>query len=276
MFMEMDKINEYLQIAIDKTVFFLPRIIVAAIILWLGFKIVKRLVRWVGIALEKAGFSETLRPFLTSTTSVVLKGAVLFVIASFIGADLTGLVAILAAAGFAIGMALQGSLGNFASGILILTLKPYKIGDWIQIDDKFGKVEEIGIFSTDVLTPGNKILVVPNSLVTDTVVTNFSEKGKIRLELSVTMPYDESFPKVKQIIIDALLALPKVLKDPLPEVGIENFDSHSVQLLVRPYVKPADFWEVTFEAHRAIKATFHDHAIKVAYSEGVEMGLIGE
>lgn len=274
--MEMDKINEYLQIAIDKAVFFLPRIILAGIILWIGFKIVKRLVIWVGIALEKAGFSETLRPFLTSTTSVVLKGAVLFVIASFIGADLTGLVAILAAAGFAIGMALQGSLGNFASGILILTLKPYKIGDWIQIEDKFGKVEEIGIFSTDVLTPGNKILVVPNSMVTDTVVTNFSEKGKIRLELAVTMPYDESFPKVKRIIVDALLALPKVLQDPIPEVGIENFDSHSVQLLVRPYVRPEDFWEVTFEAHKAIKSTFHTNDIKVAYSEGVEMGRIGE
>ncbi len=274
--MEMDKINEYLQIAIDKTVFFLPRIIAAGLILWIGFKIVKKLVQWVGLALEKTGFSETLRPFLTSTTSVILKGAVLFIIASFIGADLTGLVAILAAAGFAIGMALQGSLGNFASGILILTLKPYKIGDWIQLDDKFGKVEEIGIFSTDVLTPGNKILIVPNSMVTESVVTNFSEKGKIRLELMVTMPYDESFPKVKQIIIDSLLTIPKVLKDPLPEIGIQNFDSHSVQLLVRPYVKPSDFWEVTFESHKAIKAAFHAHDIKVAYSEGVEMGRIGE
>ena len=202
MSMEMDKINEYLQIALDKTVFFLPRIIAAGLILWIGFKIVKKLVHWVGLALEKTGFSETLRPFLTSTTSVILKGAVLFIIASFIGADLTGLVAILAAAGFAVGMALQGSLGNFASGILILTLKPYKVGDWIQLDDKFGKVEEIGIFSTDVLTPGNKVLIVPNSMVTDSVVTNFSEKGKIRLELLVTMPYDESFPKVKKVIID--------------------------------------------------------------------------
>ncbi len=276
MSMEMDKINEYLQIAIDKTGFFLLRIIAAGLILWIGFKIVKRLVKWVGLALEKTGFSETIRPFLVSTTSVILKGAVLFVIASFIGADLTGLVAILAAAGFAIGMALQGSLGNFASGILILTLKPYKIGDWIQLDDKFGKVEEIGIFSTDVLTPGNKILIVPNSMVTDSVVTNFSEKGKIRLELAVTMPYDESFPKVKKIIIDSLLNLPKVLKEPVPEVGIENFDSHSVQLLVRPYVVPSDFWEGTFESHKAIKAAFHANDIKVAYSEGVEMGRIGE
>lgn len=274
--MEIDKINEYLQIAIDKAVFFLPKIALAGIILWIGFKIVKKLVQLIGLTLEKTGFSETLRPFISSTASVLLKGTVLFVIASIIGADLTGLVAILAAAGFAVGMALQGSLGNFASGILILTLKPYKIGDWIQLDDKFGRVEEIGIFSTDVLTPGNKILIIPNSMITESVVTNFSEKGQIRLELMVTMPYDESFPKVKQVIMDALLELPKVLKEPLPEIGIENFDSHSVQLLVRPYVYPDDYWNVTFESNKAIKSAFNAHNIKVAYSEGVEMGAIGE
>lgn len=274
--MEIEKINEYLQIALDKVVFFLPKILLAGLILWVGFKVVKKLVKLVGIALEKTGFSETLRPFLSSTVSVILKGAVLFAIASIIGADLTGLMAILAAVGFAVGMALQGSLGNFASGILILTLKPYKIGDWIQLDDKFGRVEEIGIFSTDVLTPGNKILIIPNSKITDSVVTNFSEKGKIRLELQVTMPYDESFPRVKKIITEALLELPQVLKEPLPDIGIENFDSHSVQLLVRPYVAPNDYWDVIFESNKAIKSAFSANNIKVAYSEGVEMGAIGE
>jgi len=272
----MDKFNEYFQIAIDKAVFFLPRIIAAGLILWIGFKIVKKLVKWVGIALEKAGFSETLRPFLSSTLGIILKGVVLFVIASVIGADLTGLVAILAAAGFAVGMALQGSLGNFASGILILTLKPYKIGDWIQLEDKFGMVEEIGIFSTDVLTPGNKILIIPNSKVTDSVVTNYSEKGMIRLELEVTMPYAESFPKVKEIILEALKTIPKVLKDPAPEIGINTFDSHSIELLVRPYVLPDDYWEVTFQTNEAIKKAFSANQIKVAYSEGIEIGNIGE
>jgi len=274
--MEIDKVNEYAQIALDKVIFFLPKIVLAGVILWIGFKVVKKLVDLLGIALEKSGFSETLRPFIKSTSGIILKGAVLFAIATVIGADLTGLVAILAAAGFAIGMALQGSLGNFASGILILTLKPYKIGDWIQLDDKFGRVEEIGIFSTDVLTPGNKILIIPNSMITESVVTNYSERGKIRLELEVTMPYDESFPKVRQIIIDALLELPNVAKDPLPDVGIQTFDSHSVQLLVRPYVEPNEYWGVVFDSNRAIKKAFNANNIKVAYSEGVEMGAIGE
>lgn len=274
--MDLEKLNEYAQLALDKVVFFLPRILAAALILWVGFKIVKKLVSLLNIALQKAGFSATLRPFVSSVAGVILKGTVLFVIASIIGADLTGLVAILAAAGFAIGMALQGSLGNFASGILILTLKPYKVGDWIQLEDKFGRVEEIGIFSTDVLTPGNKILIIPNSKITDSVVTNYSEKGMTRLELEVSMPYEESFPKVKQVIQEALISVPNILQDPPPEIGIHNFDSHSIQLLVRPYVKPDDFWEVTFGANQAIKNAFNKSSIKVAYSEGVEIGKIGE
>jgi len=274
--MEWDKWNEYLQIAIDKAVFYLPRIIAAGVILWIGFKIVQKLVQLVNAALHKTGFSETLRPFISSTTSIILKGAVLFVIASILGADLTGLVAILAAAGFAVGMALQGSLGNFASGILILTLKPYKVGDWIQVEDKFGRVEEIGIFSTDVLTPGNKILIIPNSKITDSVVTNYSEKGMIRLELEVTMPYAESFPKVKNIIKTAIKEVPKILDEPETEIGIHNFDSHNVQLIVRPYVLPDDYWEVTFAANKAIKKAFSENGVKVAYSEGIEIGQIGD
>lgn len=273
--MDIDKLNEYFQIAIDKSVFFLPRIIAAGVILWVGFKLVKKVVKMMSFALEKAGFSETLRPFLASTVGIILKGSVLFAIASVIGADLTGLVAILAAAGFAIGMALQGSLGNFASGILILTLKPYKIGDWIQLEDKFGMVEEIGIFSTDVLTPGNKILIIPNSKITDNVVTNYSEKGMIRLELKVTMPYAENFPKVKTIIEESLKEIPKIMKNPSVEIGINTFDSHNVELLVRPFVLPDDYWEVTFAANMAIKRAFSQNDIKVAYSEGIEIGAIG-
>ncbi len=272
----LEKGNEYLQIAIDKAIFYLPRILVAGIILWIGFRIVRKIVQLVGAALERTGFSATLRPFISSTLSIILKGAVLFVIATILGADLTGLVAILAAAGFAIGMALQGSLGNFASGILILTLKPYKVGDWIQVDDKFGRVEEIGIFSTNVLTPGNKILIIPNSKITDSVVTNFSERGMIRLELEVTMPYEESFPRVNKIIEDAIKDVPGILADPRPEIGIQTFDSHSIQLTVRPYTLPDNFWEVTFAANKAIKKAFSNNNVKVAYSEGVEIGQIGE
>ncbi|MGB5554566.1 MAG: mechanosensitive ion channel family protein [Flavobacteriaceae bacterium] len=209
--MDWEKWNDYIQIAIDGAIFYLPRVIAAGLILWVGFKIVKKLVVVIGAVLQRTGFSESLRPCISSTLGIVLKGAVLFVIASVLGADLTGPVAILAAVGFANGMALQGSLGNFTSGILILALKPYKIGDWFQLDDKFSRVEEISIFSKAVLTSGNKILIIPNSKVTDTVVTNYSEKEMIRLESKVTMPYAESFHKVQTIIKEALKDVFKIL-----------------------------------------------------------------
>lgn len=270
-----EQLQKYWDVAIDKIVFFAPRVIGAALILWIGFKIIKKVLKILEGILKRVHISDTMRPFLLSIISVILKVAILFVVVSILGADLSGLVAIVAAISFAVGMSLQGSLGNFASGILIMFLKPYQVEDWIQIGDKFGKVDEIGVFSTVVSTPGNKTLIIPNSKITDDVVTNYSKKGIVRLEISVTMPYAEDFPKVKNIISAAIEPIDKILKDPVPEIGIGNFDSHSVEISVRPYVRPDDFWEVKFKTHENIKKAFHDHSIKVAYSEGVELGSIG-
>ncbi len=271
----MEKLYEYLDIAIDSVVFFAPRILAAVVVLWLGFKLINKILKLVDAALKRMHISDSMRPFLISIVSVLLKIAILFIIISILGADLSGLVAILAAVSFAIGMSLQGSLGNFASGILIMFLKPYHINDWIQVGDSFGKVQEIGIFNTIVITPGDKVLIIPNSKITDDVVANYSKKGVVRLEIGVTMPYNEDFPKVKKVIEKALGSIENVLDTPKPEIGIENFDSHNVLIAVRPYVKPDDFWEVTFVAHQEIKKAFSENNIKVAYSEGVELGSIG-
>ncbi|TCI85188.1 mechanosensitive ion channel family protein [Tenacibaculum sp. M341] len=260
----------------QKAIIYVPKLLLGGLILWLGMKLIKRLVVVLAKVMEKAGFDDTIRPFLISMINFVLKGALLLTIASILGVNLSSLVALLAAVGFAIGMALQGSLGNFASGILILTLKPYKSGDWIQVEEKFGKVEEIGIFSTNIVSPGHKTLIIPNSKITDGVVTNFSKKGMVRLEINATMPYAESFPRVKKIIQNAIAKIDNILEEPTTEIGIENFDSHSIELSIRPYVHPEDFWQVTFDTHEVIKKAFSDHKIQVAYSEGVELGSIGE
>jgi len=272
----MENIGTHLDNILDMIIKFAPKLALAVIILWVGLFIIKRLTRLVEVALKKSGLGDSVRPFISSLISISLKVLLIFSVAEIIGVETTSFVAVLAAAGFAIGLALQGSLGNFASGVIILVFRPYKTGDWIQIDDKFGMVEEIQIFNTIVETPGHKTLIIPNAQITDGIVSNYSKKGFIRLELNVYMPYEESFPKIKTIILDALQGTPKMLENPAPEVGIEMYASHSVQLAVRPYAKPDDFWEVTFEAHERIKAAFHEHRIKVAYSEGVELGKIGE
>ena len=273
---KMDKIGSYIETIKTNLIFYIPKVLLAIAILWIGFKVVKKIEKIVDTSLQKVNISDTMRPFLNSLLSTTLKIVLILVAVSILGVELSGLVTIVAAMGFAIGLSLQGSLGNFASGILILFLKPYKVGDWIQVNEKFGNVSEIGIFNTLMITPGNKTLIVPNSKITDDVVTNFSTKGVVRLELNTHIPYNQDFPFVKKIILDELLKLESVLKEPVPEIGIENFDSHNIQLAVRPFVHPDNYWEATFEAHEAIKKAFFTNNIKVAYSEGIELGDIGK
>ncbi len=268
--------EKYWQIFIDNIVFYGPKILVAIIVTWIGFKLINRMTNFATKSLQKIGFNETLVSFGRSILSIVLKAFLLIILAGYLGVDLTVFVTVLATAGLAVGLALQGSLSNFAAGIIILIFRPYRVNDWIEVDDKFGKVEEIQIFNTLIVTPGQKTLIIPNGSVVEGIVTNYSKKGSIRLELSVSMPYEESYPKVQAILKDVLADIEKIKSDPAPEIGIENYDSHNIILAVRPYVDPDDYWEVTFETYGKIKAAFHQHNIRVAYSEGVEIGTIGQ
>ena len=266
----------YLEQAQDSIVMFTPRLVGAVVVLWIGFKVANKLMSFVEKTLSNSSLSDTIRPFIISLLNIIIKVAIVLAAAGIAGVDLSIFATIIGASVLAIGLSLQGSLGNLASGLLVLSIKPYKVNDWIEINDKFGKVSEIGIFNTTVITPGNKTLIIPNSLATSDVITNHSKKGVLRLEIDITMPYAESFPRVKEIIIEALSSIPYLLDTPKLEIGIEGYDSHSVQVAVRPYVNPDDYWEATFACYENIKSAFSDNNIKVAYSEGVELGSIGK
>ncbi|MEZ4956163.1 MAG: mechanosensitive ion channel family protein [Saprospiraceae bacterium] len=274
--MDQEKLTKYWDQFLDFCVTFTPKILMAAASLYIGMWLIKKMVTIVRLSLEKANFSEEVRPFVISFISVALKVFVVLFAASFLGFETTSIVGILAAASFAVGLALQGSLGNFAAGILVMVFRPYKIGDMVEVGGKFGKVEEISVFNTVLSTPGFKTLIIPNGKIVDDTITNFSSKGAVRLELNITMPYEESFPRVRDVILETLKSIPVVLDDPEPQVGIETFDSHNIVLTVRPFVLPDNFWEGTFESHRLIKKAFNENNVKVAYSEGVEIGPIGE
>ena len=196
--------------------------------------------------------------------------------AGLAGFDTSALVGMLAAAGFAVGLALQGGLGNFASGILILIFKPYKVNDWIDINGKFGKVEEIQIFNTILSTPSLKSLVIPNGQVTSNIVTNFSKKGILRLDLKINMAYEESFPKVKSIIEKAIAESKYINRTYEPLVGIEVFDNHFVQVGIKPYINPDEYWEAFYEMNALIKKAFSEHNIQVAYPDTMTTGKIGD
>ncbi len=272
----MEEGEKYLQLAKDNVITYAPKIIGAILILWIGFKVIKKIMSLVEGLLQKSNLSESIRPFILSVLKVILNVAIILAAAGLAGINLSIFATIIGASVLAIGLSLQGSLGNLASGILVLSIKPYHVNDWIEVNEKFGKVIEIGIFNTIVVTPGNKTLIIPNSIMTSDVITNHSNRGVIRLEIDITMPYSESFPKVKQIIENAIEIIPNVLDSPKPEIGIEGYDSHSVQIAVRPYVKPDNYWEVTFACYENIKKAFSENNIQVAYSEGVELGKIGD
>jgi len=271
----MEETSYYSERAMELATTYIPRIAMALLALIIGFWLVKRVHKILAVSMEKGNMAPEIRSFTTSFLDVAMKVAVILFVASILGFQLTSLVAILAAAGFAVGMALQGSLGNFAAGIMILGIKPYRVGDWVEIQDKFGQIETIQIFNTTMTTPGKKTLIIPNGQVMEGVITNFSTKDHIRLELQVTMPYEESFPRVKEIIEESLKGIPHILSHPAPEIGIESYDSHNIVVAVRPYIQPENYWDVTFAAYGKIKEAFNQNNIRVAYSEGVELGPIG-
>lgn len=272
---EATQLQSYINKGIEYAIGILPNLAMGILALIIGFWLIKKVVKILNVSLKKAGLEHEIVSFLSSIANILLKIFLLLSIAGLLGFDTAALIGVLAAASFAVGMALQGSLSNFAAGIIIVLFKPYKVGDWVEVQEKFGKVEDIQIFNTLVTTPGKKVLIIPNGEVISGIVTNFSKKGNIRMELSVTMPYAESFPRVKEIILKELESHTKILNDPKPEIGIENFDSHSVVLAVRPYVMPDDYWEVYYDTYAMIKSAFNKNGIKVAYSEGVEIGEIG-
>lgn len=273
--MDSAKIQEYLDMALDWAVVFVPKVLMAIVVIIVGLFIAKRVSKALKMGLSKANLGIEVTDFLGSLFDILLKAVVFLFAASFIGFEITSLLGVLAAAGFAVGLALQGFLGNFASGLTILFFKPYRVGDWVKVSDHFGKVNSIQIFNTTLETPNEKTLIIPNGQVTDNIITNFSTKGKIRLELNINMPYEESYPKVKSVIEEALSKCDIILKDEKAQIGIETYDSHYIVLAVRPFIHPDDYWNATFEVHSAMKAAFSAHGIQAAYSEGVELGKIG-
>lgn len=275
--METEQLEKYLVKASDAVVDYAPKVVVALLLLFIGVRIINKVVSLTVNKMTERGIGADLTPFLGSIVGIGMKLMLVFAVVSILGFDIAAFVGILAAAGFAVGLALQGSLSNFAAGILIVIFRPYKIGDWVKIPDEyFGQVQEIQIFNTILVTPGRKTLIVPNGEVISGVVTNFSDKGHIRLELTLLLGYEESFPKIKAVIEEALRNVEGILQDPAPEVGIESFDTHNIVVAVRPFIAPGNYWEGTFEVHAKVKAALSAAGIRMAYSEGVELGPIGE
>ncbi|MEZ4886280.1 MAG: mechanosensitive ion channel family protein [Chitinophagales bacterium] len=241
-----------------------PKILSAIVVLIIGFWIVGWIIKILGKSMDRAKMDKDVQPFLKSLTSVLLKILVLITAAGIVGIEVTAFAALIAAGGLAIGMALQGTLGHFASGVMILLFKPYKVGDLVDIQGQLGHVEEIQVFNTLIATLDSKRVIIPNGLATSGIMTNLTTKGKLRVDLNVAMPYEEDFDKVQGIIKNALNKVPFILDDE-PTIEIEKFGEHNILLAVRPYATPESYWNVYFESYKEIKKAFGEAGIEVAY-----------
>jgi small conductance mechanosensitive channel len=178
-----------------------------------------------------------------------------------LGIQTTSFVAVLGAAGLAVGLALQGSLANFAGGVLVLVFKPYKVGDLIESGGQFGEVKEIQIFNTILLSPENKTVILPNGAVSNGTIVNFSRHGNLRVDITIGVAPSNDITKARQVIEQVFAADSKVLKDPAPSVNVLKMGDGMVTLAVRPYATPADYWSVFFGIQEKIKIAFEQNNI---------------
>lgn len=270
----MEQLNGYVEFMTKMVLEYAPKLVMAILVLLIGLRVINKIADWAGAAMRRSGVGDDIRPFLASMLAVLLKVLLVFSVAGIVGIETTSFVAVLAAAGFAVGMALQGSLSNFAAGVLILIFRPYKVGDLIQVESQLGHVKEIQMLNTVIVTLDNRTVIVPNAMAISGIITNLSSEPYLRVDLNVHISYEENFEKIRVLILDVLRDTPKVLDQPAPFVGIEKFDSHNLLLAVRPYAKVEDYWDVYFEAYRRVKQALGEHQIKIAYAEGAQISPI--
>jgi small conductance mechanosensitive channel len=253
--------------AIELVIQYLPKVLLVIICLFVGLKIIKQLCVGLDKILKKRKLDVSLRKFIRSFVSVCLKFMLFISLASMLGVATTSFVAVIGATGLAIGLALQGSLGNFAGGVLILFFKPFIVGDLIESQGHTGKVEKIEIFNTILLTPDNKTVILPNGLVSNDPITNYSTQELRRVDLTIGIGYDDDIKKAEKVLKDILSKHKKVLKKPASAIKVSELADSSVNFAVRPWVKSDDYWDVYFDITREVKLTFDKEGISIPYPQ---------
>jgi small conductance mechanosensitive channel len=263
------------QVWIDKGIDFAteygPKIIGAILIYMIGSWVIKKLVGVLRNVMSKKDYDESLQKFLLNLVSWALKIFLIIMVIGKLGVETTSFAAIIAAAGLAIGLALQGSLANFAGGVLLIIFKPFKIGDLIEAQGVTGVVKEIEIFTTKLTTPDNKLAIIPNGAMGNGNIINYTAEGKIRVDTMVGIGYDEDIKKAKDVLMEVLTSNPLVLQDPAPSVNVANLGDSSVDLAVRPFCKPEHYWDVFFATVEGSKLALDKAGIEIPYPHGVEI-----
>jgi small conductance mechanosensitive channel len=253
--------------AIEMTMSYGPRLILALVVLFVGLGLVKHIVALTAKAMERSSAEPTLSKFLSSMVSIGLKALLLISVASMVGIETTSFIAILAAAGLAIGLALQGTLANFAGGVLVLMFRPYRIGDFIEAQDISGTVVEIQIFNTVLKTGDNKRIIVPNGLISNGIVTNYSTEATRRVDFVFGIGYEADIGKAKAIITRLLEADERAIADPTPLVVVSELADSSVNLTVRVWANASDYSGLLYALTENVKLAFDAEGISIPYPQ---------
>ena len=231
------------------------KLVVAILILIIGRWIIKLIKKWMANGLMSRHGDPTLHKFLSNLVAVVLNFILIIIIISILGVNTSSLVALLASAGLAIGMALSGTLQNFAGGVVIMLFRPFKVGDFISAQGQEGVVKEIQIFNTIVLTTDNKVIHIPNGILSTGVMTIFTKEEKRRIDWTVSISYGDDFDKAKSVLLKLCQEDPRILKDPTPFVEIGLLNDSSVDIKMRVWVKSSDYWPVFFKMNERVYKT---------------------
>lgn len=267
----MEEAEVWMNKGIDFVIQYGPKVLGAILIYIVGSWIIKKIIGTTRKVMSKSSYDESLQRFLLNMASWALKVLLIIIVISTLGVDVTTFAAVIAAAGLAVGLALQGSLSNFAGGVLIMIFKPYRIGDLIEAQGVLGVVKEIEIFTTKLTTPENKLAIVPNGAMANGNIINYTEEGKIRVDTVVGVGYGEDIKKTKEVLMEVLTSNPKVLSEPVPSVNVMELADSSVNFAVRPFCKPEDYWDVYFATYEGAKLALDAAGIEIPYPHSVEI-----
>jgi len=259
----MEKVTTFSDQVLNWLITYGPRIISALLVLAVGLLIINWLTRVVTKSLNRKNVDVSLQSFLASMVGVGLKVLLLITVAGMLGLQTTSFVAVIGALGLAVGFALQGSLANFAGGVLLLVFKPFKVGDLVESQGQTGVVQEVQIFNTILLTPENKTVILANGAVSNNTIINYSKHGTLRVDIKMAVAPGNAIEKVREVAMKSMQANDKVLKSPAPSINVFKVADGMVTLMIQPYALQEHYWDVFFGVQEQVKNAFDAGGIEI-------------
>ncbi|ESU21424.1 hypothetical protein FEDK69T_24910 [Flavobacterium enshiense DK69] len=257
----MDNLDNYSSKFMDWIATFGPKLIGAILVFIIGLYLINMVTRLISKGLMKREIDVSLQSFLGSVVSVGLKILLLISVAGMLGIQTTSFVAVIGALGLAVGLALQGSLANFAGGVLILVFKPFKVGDVIESGGQTGRVQEIQIFNTILLTPENKTVILANGGVSNNTIVNYTRHGNLRVDITMAVAPDSDIEKARSIAMQAIVANRFVLKEPAPSVNVIKVGDGMITFAIRPYAASDDYWDAFFTVQEDVRNAWNKNDV---------------